>query len=245
MTETTSSLVPISGDYIHSLSIVVEDNITDSTKLFAILDTEITNSVREREEQNLRLCALLAYANVHWSSFSMELVGPWKYNFYIYAQSRTGGYQRGTIDNMVDTGKTFLLGQLPDSIPEEVELYDAKGNPTGEMVNPREQLSEQSASKLLVAKGAAKNGRLSSNPVAMGQLFNPEVSVHILSDTIQGRVQLPALQDSFQLRLVGSYIVGIQNGEEKVVAELVEDTDPIAVKGREYILAACRITEIE
>jgi len=242
--QTISSLVLYSGNYIVSLRDTVEGSIQDPVALFHVLDTEISKSVKEREEQNLRLCAQLAYANLYWDQFPLDIVDTWSYSFYTYASDKTGGYQRSTIDNMVDVGRTFLLGELPEGIPEQVELYDRTGNPTGTVADTRELLLEQSASKLLVAKGAAKDGRLESNPIALGQLFNPEVSVHVLSATIQGRSQLPPPRpDKFRLARISSYIVAYENGEEQVVAELTGSDTALVRKAHEYILAACKVTE--
>lgn len=216
-----------------------------SAEAFVMLDEYVMSAVEVSQASRLILCCSLALIKQRWEEFPLEELSGWKYNFYNYAKERTGGYTRVAIDNFVNVGQTWLIDDLPSCIPETVKLHDGNGKPTKKIVKP--DVWSLSASKLLVATGAAKDGRLGDDPVALGQLFNPAVSVHKLSDTIQGRTEklpIPENNDRLKLWIDGPYIMASKNGRADWVAELNPNPDNEAYSaGYEYIVAACRISE--
>lgn len=222
--------------------LVIRDTVETlvGTEAFNFLDDQVLKSIEVSQEVRRILSVTLAIMKQRWDEFPLEELSWCEYDFYTYARKRTDGYSRSAIDNHVNVGSTWLLGNLPEGIPERVELYDSKGRPTGEIIDtdPR----TQSTSKLLVATGAAKDGRLRQDPVAMGQLFNSDVSVHTLSNTIQGRTKLLPINDSFKMWEEGAVIYAKQNGEEIWVAELNFETDnELVVKARDYLIVACNV----
>ena len=212
---------------------------TTPVELFNTIDSAIVHSVQTREAMGLILCAGLAMAKDHWDEFPLDSIGDWEYNFHTYARDRTGGYSSVHIDNMVSIGKTFLSGSLPECIPARVKLYDKNKRPTGEEVIP--DPCTQNMSKLLVSVAASKDGRL-EDPVAMGQLFNPKVSVRVLSATIQKTPATAKNKNGLRMWQEGIYILANENGGEAiVVAELNMGADPLVRKARERLLAGCNI----
>jgi len=213
---------------------------------FVMLDDYIKASVEVSQATRRILCCSLALVKQRWDEFPLEELSSWKYNFYNYAQERTGGYARGTIDNFVNVGNTWLAGDLPECIPETIQLYDKAGKPLDKVIKP--DVWSQCSSKLLYATGAAKDGRLAKDPVAMGQLFNPEVGAHTLNNTIQGHTEklpIPEKNDALKLWVEGHYIMVSKNGETDWLCEL--NTDPLRGQayqcGYRYLLAALRIVE--
>jgi len=211
----------------------------EGAEAFNFLDDQVLKSIEVSQEIRRILSVTLAIMKQRWDEFPLEELSWCEYDFYNYAKQRTGGYSRSAIDNHVNVGGTWLLGNLPKDIPERVELYDSKGKPTGEIidVDPR----SQSTSKLLVATGAAKDGRLAQDPVALGQLFNPEVSVHILSDTIQGRTKKLEPTNGFRMFNDSGIIYASQGEKEVWVAELSMEGDELVLKAIDYITTACNI----
>ena len=209
---------------------------------FRFLDDYVCKSITVTQEARRILSITLALMKERWDEFPMEETGYWDYDFYTYARDRTGGYSRSAIDNHVNVGATWLL-QLPDGLPATVELYDAAGRATGETIIPDPET--QCVSKLLVATGAAKDGRLFQDPVALGQLFNPDVAVHILSATIQGHtkhLESPK-NDQLQMWVEGGVIYAKVNGDIEWVAELNLENKESVRRGREYLLVACGIVK--
>lgn len=223
--------------------VTIRDSVKTLTGVdaFIFLDDYVCKSIQVTQEARRILSITLAIMKQRWSEFPLEELSEWAYNFYDYAKDRTGGYTRVTIDNHTRVGETWLLGTLPDGIPDSVELYDSKGRATGEIVDVDPRL--QSTSKLLVATGAAKDGRLSKDLVALGQLFNPAVSVHTLSDTIQGRTRQlePNNNNNFKMWEESGVVYAKQNDKEIWVAELNLEDNELANKARNYIISACNI----
>ena len=76
-----------------------------------------------------------------------------------------------------------------------------------------------------------------------GQLFNPNVSVHQLSDTIQGRALPPSnTNERLHLYLDGLCIVARRGDREVEVGELIESFgDPLVEEAHKHLMAVCRI----
>lgn len=154
----------------------------DEYEAFDFLDTVVVSGRNAREVYSLYLSLGLYLMKQAWEEDRVPLTkaGEYEHDFHTYAFNRTG-YKQSTIDNMVDLAGSWLK-ERPKWLPEEVEVYDAEGEPTG--VQVQAEPWNTNMSKLLFAKAAAKDGRLEDDPVALGQLFNPEVPAHTLLDTI-------------------------------------------------------------
>jgi hypothetical protein len=224
---------------------------------FDLLDGTIVYAYDTREKAGILLSMSLSCMKDLWDDWPLTSKGPYKYDFYKYANTRTS-YARVTVDNMIRAGRTWLQG-LPDNVPSEVLLYDSNGEPTGEIVDP--DPFSLSVSKLLVTSAAAKDGRLWANEVALGQLFNPDVGVHTVNRTIQRphdrksneeeekekeeSVPYP-LNDSLRLYLEGPFVMVSKNGQTNWVVELNTEgfeTDPMVKEAIKYLIAAVQIRE--
>jgi len=183
------------------------------------------------QDINKARCAILAIACENWDLFPLTEISEWEYDFYNFAKEFTGGYTRRSIDNMKRVGESWLTGTLPPGIPEKVTLYDENGQPvfqkeTGELMEVEADPYEKASfSKLLVATGAAHDGRLTKDEVALGQLFNPDVSVRSLSDTLQGRAKHKKkkkveIVPELYFILDGPYLIAKRGPEEELIAEL-------------------------
>lgn len=183
------------------------------------------------QDINKARCAILAIASENWDLFPLTEVSEWEYDFYKFAKEFTGGYTKRSIDNMKRVGEAWLTGTLPPGIPEKVTLYDENGQPvfqkeTGELIEvDADPYEKASFSKLLVATGAAHDGRLANDKIALGQLFNPDVSVRNLSDTLQGRAKhgekkKAEIVPEIYFILEGPYLVAKRGPEEALIAEL-------------------------
>jgi len=221
---------------------------------FELLDGTIIYAYAAREKAGILLSMALSCMKEKWDTWPLTSKALFDHDFYKYVSNRTS-YARVTIDNMVRAGKTWLQG-LPDNVPEKVLLYDSNGEPTGEVVNP--DPFRLSVSKLLVTSAAAKDGRLWSNEVALGQLFNPEVGVHVVSYTIQHPPNVEEDRedkifpseytvDSLKLYLDGPFIMVKKNEHESDwVAEINTEgfeKNPIVKEAVKYLIAALQIRE--
>lgn len=173
---------------------------------------------------NLARCTVLGLASQHWDDFPLTETAQWDHDFIKFAKHVTGGYTRKTIDNMARVGRTWLLGELPPSIPDQIVLYDAKGEivvdkETGEVITIEPDPYKLSVSKLLVSTAAAKNGRLDNDVVTLGQLFNPKVGVQLIRNFLS---KLPKLPPSSELYFIleGPYLIARRGPEETLIAEL-------------------------
>lgn len=229
---------------------------TDET--FALLDNAILYSYSTREKCGVLLSMTLSCMRDLWDSWPLTSTALYEYSFYNYTASRTT-YAPVTIDNMVRAGRTWLQG-LPESVPDKVQLYDRDGEPTGEEVVPDPY--SLSVSKLLVTSAAARDGRLWENVVALGQLFNPDVSVSVVSSTIQ-RPRVPKEEEEqdtapsiivgqpngepVKLFLDGPFIMVRRDGQQpNWVAELNTEgfeSDPLVKRAIKYLVAALQIRE--
>lgn len=225
-------------------------------EVFGLLDSTIVYAYTARERSGILLSMALSCMKDMWDDWPLTSKGPYKYDFYRYASTRTS-YARVTIDNMIRAGRTWLQG-LPENVPSEVLLYDSDGEPTGEVIDP--DPFSLSVSKLLVTSAAARDGRLWNNKVALGQLFNPEVGVHTVSRTIQ-RPPVPkeekegneeeivpyTLNDSLRLYLEGPFVMVSKNGyESDWVVELNTEgfaSNPIVKEAIKYFISALQIRE--
>lgn len=232
------------------------EEATDET--FEILDSAVVYSYSTREKCGILLSMALSCMRDLWDAWPLTSTAFYEYDFYKYAAARTT-YARTTIDNMVRAGRTWLQG-LPESVPGKVQLYDRDGEPTGEEVIPDPY--NLSVSKLLVTSAAARDGRLWENKIALGQLFNPDVGVHVVSSTIQ-RPKMPKEEkeqgvapsivigqpngEPVRLFLDGPFIMVHRNGQEPTwVAELnIEgfENDSMVKRAIKYLVAAAQIRE--
>jgi len=219
-------------------------------EVFKLLDDTIIYAHGAREKSGILLSMALSCMKDMWDDWPLTSKSIFNFDFYKYANTRTS-YVRVTIDNMVRAGRTWLQG-LPDNVPNEILLYDSDGESTGEIVDP--DPFRLSVSKLLVTSAAAKDGRLWSNEVALGQMFNPEVGVHVVSHTIQhpkedeeDEVISPEYTiDSLKLYLEGPFIMVRKNGATNWVAELNTEgfeKDPSVKEAVKYLIAALQIRE--
>lgn len=224
---------------IHGLRDTLES--IEPHERFPLLDDAVESSSRAKEIAGLYLAASLALAKIYWSSIPLEHTSQWGYDFNQYAHERTGGYACSTIDNLINVGNTFLLN-TPKSIPETVKLYDSNGKALDRTIVP--DVYSLNVSKLLVASGATKDGRLEKDPVAMGQLFNPEVSVHTFHRTLcKSKAEAPIINGKLCLRLDGPFIIAEKLGNEEIVARINQDGGELVREAVKYLVAACRITE--
>ena len=222
-------------------------------EMFDLLDGTIVYAYNAREKSGILLSMALSCMKEMWDDWPLTSKGIYNYDFYRYASTKTS-YARVTVDNMIRAGRTWLLG-LPEDVPHEVILYDASGEPTGEVVIPNP--FDLSVSKLLVTSGAARDGRLWSNKVALGQLFNPDVGVHTVSRTIQQPkeekeedkepAQEYVLDESLKLYLEGPFVMVSKNGyESDWVFEINTEgfsNNPIVKEAIKYLIAALQIRE--
>jgi len=238
--------IVIFNDNLSQNTLVLQELIArqDDLSAFQELDEWIVKSFRWREAAGSILCASLAALKERWESGRVSTVdmSQYDYSFYQYAYEKTG-YARSTIDNMVDVGRTWLMGELPEGIPESVEIYDKDGSPTGDVITIDPY--QIATSKLLVAKAAAKDGSLARNPAALGQLVNADVPVAIVRDTLRGTASNGngKLEKSNRLRLFfeGDFLCAQRGGGEvEVVAEFYPVSD-ITREAMLYISAACKV----
>lgn len=255
----SNALIPVSDikrAAKHLRKLVELGEANDGT--FEMLDNTILYSYSTREKCGILLSMALSCMRDLWDSWPLTSTALFEYKFYNYAASRTT-YAPTTIDNMVRAGRTWLQG-LPESVPDRVQLYDRNGEPTGEEIVPDPY--SLSVSKLLVTSAAARDGRLWENKVALGQLFNPEVGVHVVSGTIQ-RPKIPKEEEKqnpapsiiigqpngepVRLFLDGPFIMVHRNGQEPTwVAELNTEgfvNDPMVKRAVKYLVAALQIRE--
>lgn len=222
-------------------------------EVFDLLDNTIVYAYNSREKSGILLSMALSCMKDMWDEWPLTSKALFKYNFYNYALTRTS-YARVTIDNMIRAGRTWLRG-LPDNVPDQVLLYDSDGKPTGEVVDP--DPFSLSVSKLLYSSAAAKDGRLWTNEVALGQLFNPDVGAHAVNRTIQhppgaeddeipSQVDPEYTIDSLKLYLEGPFIMVKRDGQTNWVAELNTEgfeNDPMVKEATKYLIAALQIRE--
>jgi len=188
----------------------------------------------------------LAVMKERWQEWPLTCKCQWDYKFNQYAEERTH-YKPSTIDNLVRAGTAWLQGP-PDGIPDKVELYDGEGNATGEVVTP--DPFSLSVSKLVFSTAALNDGRLRDNPVAMGQLFNPDVGAHTVNNTLQGRPTVenpgsaPVLDTSLKFYVEGPFLWVKKGREKNWVAELNTEgfnQDPLVKEAMRYVIAACQV----
>ena len=223
-------------------------------EIFDLLDGTIIYAYNAREKSGILLSMALSCMKDVWDDWPLTSKGLFEHNFYKYTSSRTS-YTRVTIDNMIRAGRTWLQG-LPENVPQEVLLYDNDGKPTGEVVIP--DPFDLSVSKLLVTSGAARDGRLWANEVALGQLFNPNVGVHTVSRTIQQpkkpkgeeeeeEIVPYTLNESLRLYVEGPFVMVSKNGyESDWVMEINTEgfeNNPIVKEAVKYLVAALQIRE--
>lgn len=218
---------------------------------FDLLDGTVIHAYALREMSGILLSLSLAIMRDRWNEWPLTTRGVFSHKFSEYAYRRTH-YAPATVDNLVRAGRVWLRG-LPKGIPENVVLYDRDGEPTGETVTA--DPFRLSVSKLVQTAAAARDGRLGNNEVARGQLFNPEVPVRVVNDTLQGRgsndcedanceVVLSPANETIKFYVEGPFIM-VRKGEERNwVAELnVEDfgSDPLVKEAIRYLIVACQI----
>jgi len=165
-----------------------------------------------------------------------------KYNFdfHEYARARTQNqHADSTLDNMVDAGITFLLSP-PEDFPETVVLYDKDGNTTGEVVGV--DMASLSTSKMVYAKASVKDGTLVANPVAMGQLFNPNVGPTDVLRTLRGAVMSGASPNSLSLFIEGGLLM-VRRGSStpEVLAEFTTESSSLVLDGIRLLRMRCGI----
>lgn len=216
---------------------------------FDLLDGTVVHSYTLREMSGILLSLSLAIMRDRWDEWPLTAKGIFSHKFSEYAYQRTH-YAPATVDNLVRAGRVWLRG-LPRGIPENVVLYDRDGEPTGEIVTA--DPFRLSVSKLVQTAAAAQDGRLGSNEIARGQLFNPEVPVRVVNDTLQGRdnckgddctVLSPVNDETLKFYVEGPFIM-VRKGEKRNwVAELnVEDfaKDPLVKEAIRYLIMACQV----
>ena len=223
-------------------------------EMFDLLDGTIEYAYNAREKSGILLSMALSCMKEMWDDWPLTSKGIYNYDFYRYASTKTS-YARVTVDNMIRAGRTWLLG-LPEDVPSEILLYNSDGEPTGEVVIPNP--FDLSVSKLLVTSGAARDGRLWSNEVALGQLFNPDVGVHTVSRTIQQpkkpkgeeeeeEIVPYTLNESLRLYVEGPFVMVSKNGyESDWVMEINTEgfeNNPIVKEAVKYLVAALQIRE--
>ena len=226
----TTEIVELTDNELERRIVVLQDivQLDDSTQAFKVLDRAVVYSYKLRQVAGILLCAALAAMKDRWEAGRVTLFDQGLYEFDFH-----------TIDNMVDSGRTFLQG-MPEDIPETIPLYDKEGQLTGEIVQTSPL--HLTVSKMVFAKAAAKSGELAANPVALGQLFNPDVGAHTVLATLNPPT--PRNNDNYRLRmyLEGPYIVVQRgNGEPEMVGELNVDGSALVKEAIAYIAAACQI----
>lgn len=205
--------------------------LSDPENSFQLLFNTAIHLEQLYQNINLARCTILGLASQHWNDFPLTETEQWDHDFIKFAKHVTGGYTRKTIDNMARVGRTWLLGELPPSIPDQIVLYDAEGEivvdrETGEVITVEPDPYQLSVSKLLVSTAAAKNGRLENDDITLGQLFNPKVGVQLIRNFLS---KLPKTLPNSKLRFIleGPYLIAKRGPEEVLIAELSLD----AIKG--------------
>ncbi len=234
-------LVPTQQAAVRSIVSDLQD-LPTSEGAFHAIDTVISTSKAQRNLAGVYLSIGLTIMKDRWDTLPLECRGEWSYKFYTYAEVRTG-FAPSTVDNLINVARTWLFDP-PTALPETITLYDSKGKITDKLVTPDPY--SQSVSKLLVSTGALKRGQLGD--VALGQLFNPEVSVHVLNATIQTTkpvVSLPPPVPNGRIRftLEGPCLIANRDHKSIVIADLDmnAEEDELGKAGIEHILAACQV----
>jgi hypothetical protein len=218
-------------------------DLPTSAGAFDAIDSVVVTGNMQRTMAGIYLSIGLTAMKDRWDALPLECKGKWNYKFYEYATYRTG-FAPSTVDNIINVGRTWLF-EPPEGLPEMVQLYDAKGEPTKDFVAADPY--SQSVSKLLVSTGALKTGRLGAK--ALGQLFNPDVSVHVLHDTIRATKPVkslpapPVSKGPIRFTLEGPCLVANRNHKSIVIADLDMNAegDELGKAGIAHILAACQV----
>lgn len=235
----TLTLADTIQDKIATLQTMLSQS--DEYDAFRELDNVIIYTHQVEEISSALKCVALAIMKQRWDDGLVPLTesASYEHSFYNYAFNRTG-CTGSTVRNWIDAGRTWLEG-LPEGIPKSVELYDRDGNPTGECVEPNPFLLNRS--KLVLTKAAAKDGRLTDDPVALGQLFNRDVGIHTVLDTLNnGKDKSNIAHAGLKLWFEGSYLLA-QDGfsEPEVVAEFYVGDNDIVNQAIRYITSALNI----
>ncbi len=128
----------------------------------------------------------------------------------------------------------------PKDFPETVILYDEDGNTTGEVVGV--DMASLSTSKMVYAKASVKDGTLVANPVAMGQLFNPNVGPTDVLRTLRGAVVSGSSPNSLSLFIEGGLLM-VRRGSStpEVLAEFTTESSPLVLDGIRLLRMRCGI----
>jgi len=218
---------------------------------FPVLDQVLVYSHTVQEGAAHALCVVLGHLKDRWEVGEIELdvMGEYGYDFHSYVRARTGhSYEDAHIDNLVGVGRIFLIDPA-GKIPETVILFDSEGMPLEQ--HAPVDFFQVGVSKLIHAKAAMRAGWLLEDPVAMGQLLNPDVSVRAVLRTLY-KVASPGTtravdQQSKQYRfaLEGVHLTVSYKGSEPLVLcevnwEGIQGND-VLKQAWQMIVAACAV----
>lgn len=218
----------------------------NKSNAFDTIDSAVIYSNKMREVSGVILSVSLTLMKDQWNTLPLDKRSEWEYKFYAYAEARTG-FKRPTVDNLINVGRTWLLSPPPVELPSKVELYDKYGKATGKKIKP--DPFSLPVSKLLVSTAAAKDGRLGFDKVAMGQLFNRDVPVHTLNDTLQGRgpgmlAPVPKTYHKLEFYLSGPLLMASRGYHHTPIAEIDwdgQDKDPLAKEALDLLMSTLQV----
>lgn len=229
------------------------------TMTVADLDQQIMRGYVVREASTHIFCTALAEMQNRWQigDVPLTMMGDFGMDFHDYVRARTKtDYSNSAIDNFAAVGRVWFTDEIPENIPATVQLYDAEGqrvvDTEGELVTVPWNPCLLNTSKLVHGKAALSNGSLAGNPVALGQLFNPDVGFRValasLNESGTSSVQSNYTQvQSVGLRLFieGPYLMADEEGcDPAIVAEIDWEsvkTHEVARRALQLIVAACMI----
>jgi len=191
----------------------------DDVVAFGMLDRAVTGTATLREGATVMFCVALRRMKERWECGNIPLTvgGKYEHSFYKYIEE-TIGYVRSTVDNYIDIAEVWLGPELPKGLPATVELYDAKGNLTGDVVDV--DPFELSITRLFHTKANVRDGSLAANPLALGMLFNPKVGYRTVK-TVLSATDSTIIQDEN-----GDYLIIFVEGSQ-LYARAAGDEEPI------------------
>ena len=247
-------------------TIVLDSNVrytfldTFQTMHVVELDQQIFQGFAVREASTHIFCTALAEMQNRWQTggVPLDMMGDFKMDFHVYVRARTGtDYSNSAIDNFAAVGRVWFIDEIPEGIPATVQLYDTDGqrvvDDEGELVVVDWNPCLLNTSKLVQAKAALSNGSLARNPVALGQLFNPDVGFRVALASLSGSgtssaQSAPVQPTGLRLFIEGPLLMAEEEGHDPaIVAEIDWESvkkHEVARRALQLMVAACMIENL-
>jgi len=265
-----SDLVVVEAE-LEVSALVITSKLLDAGDRQTFLDTFQTMTVAEVDQQVLRgfvvreasthiFCTALAEMQNRWQTGAvpLDLMGQFDMDFHTYVRARTKtDYSNSAIDNLAAVGRVWFTDEIPEGIPATVQLYNADGQRVvdgeGELVTVLFNPCLLNTSKLVHAKAALSNGSLARNPVALGQLFNPDVGFRVALASLSGggtssAQSAPVQPTGLRLFIEGPLLMAEEEGHDPaIVAEIDWESvkkHEVARRALQLMVAACMIENL-